>query len=840
MAYIVRKGQKPTAETAIQDIAVNGWAWSSGEFDKLKLPSSFSFTVSDVNFFTNDPFAAILCPDSWDFFEPIEVNVFVAGRDLTSRTVTLTAYPVDSLYGKLNLKLKDYAPQCYYDFRGSAAKSKLIGDTEGWGVLPASSTISFPYFLIFGLQIVPNGGKVVSITPEGGEVKWDSTTNFVYDCTASLPDVTVGEILYISCYSQGLQPVISHIGKPKQYGAKWWCKNLNKTPNATFSFAINGHTDNYYIVVPPVDGLSRLSGEGRYDYYLWFSWDSSLSPDIGFVNYWRGLNVGGATATSWEWYCDVRRSSAADGSWRYWQMGTTGGSDGFTTAVAVADYWELGSSATGGRRYRYVIGIPWSSAHILSRLFLYYNAMSASPMPATAPTCEHVMVNLGPYPAPWTEETLNINEYFSDDPFGIEYLDPLDFPAGNHTVDEISDIVLGDEVHQSAQGVAKYASGQTAAQLGWSKTGRTLGSEDIVTLALNGAAYYDSRLGTIEQSIRNTGTFPTGTVIANRPALANNLRLALKFAMLRAARKIEWSSATKIYNYMPIEGLDGYFCPSSATRDGRAKWHYEGTYYGGLTFRILTTQKLTFLPTLGSADVMYVGRPDESVTGGGYTGMFPNILRSATLTVDSYYGAAVHGKITDGATMTDVGGFLNSYGNLTVSLSGVEQSGWELFEDLAADGSANPDVFAFKPRGLLDAITSDNTTNFRIFNVGEINITKRGFVTHRVSLGGTSSATFKFSLNYERPVLIFFASGPTSGGTPNYIVKLDGNTVTLGSARRAIISMGTALSDKTVQKKISSSYIVVTNNRASNHTLTVSAARGTVALNVMYLTLPTE
>lgn len=840
MAYIVKKGEKPTAESALQNIDVSGWAWTSVEFSKVKLPSSFSFTSQASEHYDDKPFSAYLCPDSWDFFSPIEVKVFTTGRDLTARTVSLTAYPVDTLYGRLNSKLKDYAPQCYYDYTGSA-EDTLSGDTEGWSLKEFSLTRKFPVFTLFGLEIVANGNKVVSVTPDDAEVTWnDGSVSFRLDCTASLPDVTVGEVLYAACYSEGIHPVISHLGAPKHFRAQWTMKNINKTPNASFSCVINGASDNAFVRIPPVDRLTSISGEGLYYYYVWFSWDSSVPPSTGLVNYWRGSNIGGTSGGPWGWYAESSSFTDEDGKTTYSVSGIVGGSDGYSRAVAVLDCRELSTSRTSsGRTYRYVHGIPWRADLSFSRLYLYYNARSANPMPSVAPVISKVMVNIGPYPAPWTDEVLDVGEYFEDAPFGLEYYDPLDIPWGGHP-DGMSNIKIGDEVHQGAQGVARYGSGLTEPILGWSKEGRSPNVEDIVTVGVNGSAYWDGQLGTIEKALREGGDFPTGLVVANRPDLSKALRLGLRLAMTRQARRVSWTSREKFKTFSPVEGGTGMFTISSAKQSGRNDWNYDGYYYTGLDFMALTTQKLTFLPNEPTvAPVMYIGDPNEVITGGGYSGYFPEVLTQAVLSVDSFYGSSVHATIRDGSSAVYLGSWLNKYGNKMVFLNGAEIHGYQFFED-----SADRREFVFQKGGLLDAITSNVTTAFRINRVGLFNVTRRGYATHRASLTGSPSIEYSFSLqDVTRPILIFATSGPSSGGTDDYVVKLNGESLDSDYfvAHRAIICFDTEpLSNETVKERTANSYYLISQNTAGTQTLSVTAQSGEVTLDVMYLTYPSE
>lgn len=806
MAYIVRFGQTPPLGVIAQDVDVSGWAFNSGEFGKIKLPNSFTVTAHARQVPDNEPFPVILAPDHWDTFEAIKGLAFVVERNTQERTAKITVYPDDSLYGRLNEKLPDYADPATITRDGMISGKFASGGTN-WSVELVTGDIIWgvPVFSLFGLKIAANGTVTKWITPEGAEVVYnDYSVNFELDCAASLPDKTVGEILYIAAYLGGYVPNVSFPSKPKEFGAKWWGKNLTSAPAAEYTALINGASDNYFVEIPLVTGArAALSAHVRKDFFLWVSFEApnTLPPSTGFVNYFRGLDFGGIPnsggGTGWEWWGDLRKRG---GHVVYNGMEGANGEKG------------QGFVENLGGTYRYYFALPWQhNGYELNRLMLYYNAQSASPMPSAAVRVTRVMVNAGPFPMPYTEAVLDVADYQTADPFALDYASPLDIEA---EMPDISELVIKDEVHQASKGYAKFGSGWTDPLLGWSKTGRSA-EETIATIGVNGSV--------TTANYFTDGKPPSGLVILPRPDPRTSLPFAARFALSKGARKVSFSSLQRLDPLRAYPLLRGVCTLSSAKMADRMRWQYEGYYYPSPAPQLLTTQKLTFLPTGGTKPVMAIG---DIGLGGGGTKTYD--VASVSIAAAKTMGGVAYAEVTAAPRMPDFGAWLKKW--------------------LARPGVVNPldivDYSAAPPTFRLSMAEYTKSQSFSLTladDAGAITAEVLGCVRHDEHISAVNTATFALTLTSACPFCWVQNSATVTTGAAKPKLTINGNAVDYKSQLYVVPYLGTALTSDEAAK-MTRGYTPV---RMSSPRLTITATNATaytesVDLFVTWFSLPIE
>lgn len=807
MAYIVRSGQTPSLGVIAQDVDVSGWAFNSGEFGKVKLPNSFTVTAHAPQAPDNEPFPVILAPDHWDTFEAIKGLAFVVERNTQERTVKITVYPDDSLYGRLNEKLPDYADPATIT-RGGMISGKFASGGTNWSVELVMGDIIWgvPVFHLFGLKIAANGTVTKWITPEGAEVVYnDSSIDFEIDCAASLPDKTVGEILYIAAYLGGYVPNVSFPSKPKEFGAKWWGKNLTSAPAAEYTALINGNNDNYYVSIPMVTGVrAALSEHVRKDFFLWVSFEvpNTLPPSTGFVNYFRGLNCGGIPnsggGTGWEWWGDLRK---------------VGGDVSYAGMVGANGEQGQGFVEDFGGTYRYFLGLPWQhSGYELSRLGIYYNAQSASPMPSAAVKVTRVMVNAGPFPMPYSEEVLDVTDYGTPDPFALDYASPLDIEA---EMPDISELVIKDEVHQASKGCAKFGSGWTDPLLGWSKTGRSA-EETIATIGVNGSV--------TTANYFTDGKPPSGLVILPRPDPRTSLPFAARFAMTNGARKVSFTSLQKIDPLRAFPLLRGICTLSSAKMADRMRWQYEGYYYPSPASQLLTTQTLTFLPTGGTKPVMAIG---DIGLGGGGTKAYD--VASVSIAAAKTMGSVAYAEVTAAPRMPDFGAWLKKW---------LARPGNPLN---IVDYSAAPPTF----RMSMAEYTKSQSFSLSLADyAGTIKAKVLGCIRHDEHISAANTATLDLTLTSACSFCWVQNSATVTTGAAKPNLTINGNAVDYKSQLYVVPYLGTALTSAEAAKMTYGFTPVRMSSRTSERLIikatNATAYTASVDLFVTWFSLPSE
>lgn len=636
MAYISRSSSAPSVGVIAQDIDVSPWTYNSLEFGKIKLPNSFSFTGIWDEFLTDEPKSAVLYPDAWDFFEPVPVLLFVTGRDLEKRKVSVTAYPSYSVSEKLSVKLRKAIPTAWFD-----DNYRFSGSTGGWTTFTDAdakddkgNAIKVPAYQLFGYYVVANSYDVRYISPSGASLKiTDSSQIWEINATQSLPDKTMAEILYVACYMGGFMAIPRMNGRRSLFSARWQCLNLVKTPFATTSPALNSH--NTFVDYPFVDLIYNLNGAaiaemGRRGLWLWAQWDSTVGTITDQAGGQNGISVGACGNNKWGWFMGPREAS--DGSITF--------ADSFG---GVSRLWNYQIS-DGLWRNVCMLKITSNCSFWTPEIFgtpslkIYFNTSGVT----TAPTVTNVMCNIGPEPMPLTERLFSPKEWSYEDPFGCDYVSVWDTAA---ELPDVDDVEIGDEVHQASAGYVRYSEGWTSPLLGYSKVGRGE-TEDLLSLPVNGKA--------TSTHLIEDGKLLSGLILLSRPEPQASLQMVRRVALQKCARKVSFTSRDKLDLLKLQRFMTGYCSITSAKRSDALMYKYEGIYYPTPTPQLLTTSTLSFPPTGGTKMVAGIGRLPASC---GSLSSWPVSVRY------EQFGAAVSATVTVTAPLIirDFGAYIKAY-----------------------------------------------------------------------------------------------------------------------------------------------------------------------------------
>lgn len=593
-----------------QNIQVTPWQFNTLDFSKIKLPSSFSFAATADEFPDDTPRTGVLNPDDWDFFDPVAVVLFVTSRDFARRTVEVEAIARDDFSGVVNAKLKEYVPDCYFDDGGV-----LSGDTTHWSVTTDTETrtdgkaIKLPVYHIFGLGVVANSFKLTYIYPTGKSIDLtDATLKWQINASQSLPDKTLGELLYVAAYNGGFMPVLRPAPLRSKYSARWYGLNLCAEPKAVKKPAAgNANTFAAFnmVAVYKLNTLIKsISGQGLRLFVQWDTDEADLSP-----NGCKGVNMGYVNTNRWGWFCEAR--TANDGS--LWFADSFGQNSYITQELTQTGVYHYTASLHIGRNCAF-----WSADEVPT-IKIYFNTEKKQQQ------CYNVMCNIGIEPMPYNTDTLDPSEVLTADPFGLDYVSVWDCELNSPTVNNLK---LGDEIHQASAGYVRYGSEWTDPLLGYVKEGRST-SEDIYTIPVNGLATTGNLI--------DGGKVRTGLLLVPRPEPTVNLSMVRRVAMLKNARKVTFTSPSKLNLLKLYPMLSGFVSLSGAKRADAKTYSYEGTYYPSPDYGVYSTQTITFAPWGGT----------KVASGIGWSPINPPTLKgwavSATVVP---YGSALMSAIT--------------------------------------------------------------------------------------------------------------------------------------------------------------------------------------------------